>query len=117
MIDATFMNALLEFISKGPQGAPAATAVVAASNRTALAADLRSYGEDSVASALEAATDDTVLSIAQRGIQIVAGGRKLHRYGGPKLHTATWELRDRSWSCPCTRGSIECCYATTSSRG
>lgn len=47
----------------------------------------------------------------------VAGGRKLHRYGGRKLHTAIWELRDPSWSGPCTRGSIECCYATTSSRG
>lgn len=79
MIDATFMNALLEFISKGPQGAPADTAVVAASNRTALAADLRSYGEDSVASALEAATDDTVLSIAQRGIQISFTGENIPR--------------------------------------
>ncbi|MGH9434536.1 MAG: hypothetical protein ACRD06_00895 [Terriglobia bacterium] len=47
----------------------------------------------------------------------VAGGRKLHRYGGRKLHSATWELRDPSWSGPCTRWSIECCYVTTSSRG
>ena len=79
MIDTTFMNAVLQFISKGPQGAPAATDVVAASNRTALAADLRSYGEDSVASALEAATDDTVLSIAQRGIQISFTGENIPR--------------------------------------
>lgn len=48
---------------------------------------------------------------------LVAGGRKLHRYGGRKLHTAIWELRDRSWSGPCTCGSIECYYVTTSSRG
>jgi hypothetical protein len=47
----------------------------------------------------------------------VAGGRKLHRYGGRKLHTATWELRDPSWSGPCTCGSIGCYYVTTSSRG
>lgn len=79
MVDATFMNAVLEFISKGPQGAPAATAVVAASNRTTLAADLRSYGEDYVASALEAATDDTVLAIAQRAIQISFTGENIPR--------------------------------------
>src|SRR6185437_4140524 len=48
---------------------------------------------------------------------IVAGGRKLHRYGGRKLHTAIWELRDPSWSGPCTCGSIGCYYVTTSSRG
>lgn len=77
--DATFMNAVLEFMTKGPQAVPAATAVVATSNRKALAADLRSYGEDSVASALEAATDETVLSIAQRGIQISFVGENIPR--------------------------------------
>src|SRR5688572_30763220 len=48
----------------------------------------------------------------------VGGGRNLHRYGGRKLHTqAGWQLRERSWSCPCTVGSDECCYVTIWSKG
>ncbi|GEM_PF-5674861 len=58
-------------------------------------------------------TVTTVSEPATRGTPDLA---KLHRYGGGKLHTATWELRDPSWSGPCTRGRIECYYATTSSR-
>jgi hypothetical protein len=48
----------------------------------------------------------------------VGGGRNLHRYGGRKLHSqAGWQLRERSWSCPCTDGSDECCYVTIWSKG
>ena len=47
----------------------------------------------------------------------VGGGRKLHRSGGPKLHTVqAWQLYERSWSCPCTAGSDGCYCVTIWSR-
>jgi hypothetical protein len=79
VIDATFMNAVMEFMTKGRGAAPAATAIVTVSNRKAFSADLRSYGEDVVASALEAATDETGLSVAQRGVQISLAGENIPR--------------------------------------
>jgi hypothetical protein len=52
------------------------------------------------------------------GSVAVGGGRKLHSYGGRKLHSqAIWQFYPRGWSCPCTHGSHECCYATIWSRG
>jgi hypothetical protein len=73
------LNAVVELISKGPAGAPIETAVAAASNRKALVSELRSFGEDSVASAIEAAADEIIWAIGQRALQIAFSGEKIHR--------------------------------------
>lgn len=79
VIDATYMKATIELMTKGPEADPAAAALVASANRKALAAYLRSFGEDSVASAVEAASDRTVWFIGQRGIQISFSGENIPR--------------------------------------
>jgi hypothetical protein len=79
VIDPAFLKVAMEFMSKGPVAAPAAAALVAASYRKAFAAELRRYGEDSVAAAVEASTDQTVLSIGPRGMQMAFSGENIPR--------------------------------------
>jgi hypothetical protein len=79
VLDPTFLNAVVELISKGPVGAPVEAAVVAATNRTALVSELRSFGEDSVASAIEGAADEIIWAIGQRAMQIALSGESIPR--------------------------------------
>lgn len=79
VLDPTLLNAVVELISKGPTGAPVEAAVVAASNRKLLVSELRSFGEDSVASAIEAAADEIIWAIGQRAMQIAFSGENIPR--------------------------------------
>jgi hypothetical protein len=79
MLDPTFLDAVVELIGKAPAGAPAKRAAVAASNRTALVSDLRSFGEDSVASAIEVAADESIWAIGQRAMQLAFSGENITR--------------------------------------
>ena len=78
-LDPTFLDAVVEFIGKGPAGAPAEAAVVAASNRKMLVSELRSFGEDSVALAIEVAADEIIWAIAQRATQLAFSGENIPR--------------------------------------
>jgi len=79
MLDPTFLDAVAELIGKGPARAPAKRAVVAASNRKALVSELRSFGEDSVASAIEVAADELIWAIGQRATQLAFSGENVPR--------------------------------------
>lgn len=79
MLDPTLLNAVVELVSKGPMGAPVEATVVTASNRKALVSELRSFGEDSVASAAEAASDEIIWTIGQRALQIAFSGESIPR--------------------------------------
>lgn len=79
VVNPTFLNAVLELISKGPVGAPDEAAVVVASNRRAMVSELRSFGEDSVASAVEVAEDEIIWAIGQRAMQIALSRENIPR--------------------------------------
>jgi hypothetical protein len=78
-IDSRSLDAVLHLITKGPVAAPAAAAVVASSNRKAIAADLLRFGEDDVASAVKAASDGTIWAISKRGGEIALSGENIPR--------------------------------------
>jgi hypothetical protein len=78
-IDPEDFREALEIMSKGVNAPPALLAKMAISHRKLLAGELRRYGEDSVASAIEAAADRAVLSVAPRGIQIAFSGGSIPR--------------------------------------
>lgn len=79
ILDPTFLDAVAELIGKGPAGAPAEAVVAAASNRRVIVSELRAFGEDSVASAIEVATDEFIWAIGQRAVQLAFSGESIPR--------------------------------------
>jgi hypothetical protein len=73
------VSAAVELAANGPVAAPDAAALIAKSNRAGLAEQLRSFGEDSVASAVEAASDETIWRISKRGVEIAFSGENIPR--------------------------------------
>ncbi|HEV2270574.1 MAG TPA: hypothetical protein VGR92_14050 [Steroidobacteraceae bacterium] len=79
MPDPTFLDAVVELIGKGPAEAPAAAVIAATSNRKVLVSELRAFGEDSVASAIEVAADEFIWAIGQRAMQLAFSGESIPR--------------------------------------
>ena len=73
----TDIRHIADVITKGPKDSPAAAAHVHKSNRKALAIDLRAFGEDSVASAVEAVSPAKLSEIHARGMRIAFTGANI----------------------------------------
>jgi hypothetical protein len=65
-IDPTFIANPLAYIANGNHVSNIPDAAVVGSNRKVLAQELRSYGEDAVALAVEVASDEEVWAICKR---------------------------------------------------
>ena len=68
------LHDIVEIVTKGSIAAPATLARAAANRRAALVRELKRYGEDAVASSVEALPDDRVDSIHNKGMAIAFTG-------------------------------------------
>jgi hypothetical protein len=70
-LDPQVTSDLLAHLAKGPAASFAPDQALIGSNRSGLALELRSYGEDAVALAVEAAPDQTIWAISKRGGELM----------------------------------------------
>jgi len=70
-LDPQVISDLLTQLAKGPAASTAPGPALLGSNRSGLASELRSFGEDAVALAVEAASDQTIWAISKRGGQLM----------------------------------------------
>lgn len=70
------LAALVKVVSKGASSALESEDVLIESNRHGIAVELRAYGEDSVASEVEAASAKRIEAIGKRSAEIIFAGEK-----------------------------------------
>jgi hypothetical protein len=89
VVDPQVLNDLLTFTSKRATDSTLPGPALLGSNRSAIALQLRSYGEDAIALAVEAASPETIWAIPKRGGQLMfSSGESIPR----SLCLATVEL-------------------------
>ena len=78
--DPQVLDDLMAHVAKGPAASTAPRPALLGSNRRGLALELRSYGEDALALAVEAASDETIWAISKRGGELMfSSGEKISR--------------------------------------
>ena len=74
MLKRSELSDVVHYVTNGPNSAPAVLARVTKAKRTALVGELRRYGEDAVATDVEALSDATIDSIHRHGMSIASTG-------------------------------------------
>ena len=69
--DRQVLDDLMAHLAKGLAASTAPGPALLGSNRRGLALQLRSYGEDAIALAVEAASDETIWAISRRGGELM----------------------------------------------
>ncbi len=73
------LGAIVRLVTTGAALAPDAAADVLETNRKAIAAELRAFGEDAIASQIESATLEKIAEITKRGSAISLAGERIDR--------------------------------------